>query len=108
MFALGQKRTFVDADGTLLQQNGKANHCPNMVGLRIRNVRLTGGSVFIQPTEATVMVRLGAFEPRRRPMFRKIMIVVLAITALGAVALPTAASARWHGGWHGGWRGPGW
>ena len=41
-------------------------------------------------------------------MFRKIIIAALAVTALGAVALPTAASAHWRGGWHGGWRGPGW
>jgi hypothetical protein len=32
---------------------------------------------------------------------RKMMI---ALTALGAVAIATPASAQWHHGWHNGWR----
>jgi hypothetical protein len=39
-------------------------------------------------------------------MFRKTMIALAAVGALGAAALaPTAASAHWQGGWHGGWHG---
>jgi hypothetical protein len=46
-------------------------------------------------------------------MFRKAMIAAAAMMVLGAAAIPTEASAHWHGGgwhggWHGGWRGPGW
>jgi hypothetical protein len=41
-------------------------------------------------------------------MFRKMMIAAAAMMVLGAAAIPTEASAHWHGGWHGGWRGPGW
>jgi hypothetical protein len=41
-------------------------------------------------------------------MLRKMMIAATAIMVFGAAAIPTEASARWHGGWHGGWRGPGW
>ena len=41
-------------------------------------------------------------------MQRKLVIAFAAIAAIGAAAIPTSASAYWHGGWHGGWRGPGW
>ena len=41
-------------------------------------------------------------------MFRKTMIAAAAIMAIGVAAIPTDASARWHGGWHGGWYGGGW
>jgi len=43
-------------------------------------------------------------------MLRKIMIVLIAIAAMGAVAMPTGVSARgghggYRGGYHGGYRG---
>jgi hypothetical protein len=43
-------------------------------------------------------------------MLRKLTIALAAVAAIGVAAIPTTASARWHGGggWHGGWRGPGW
>jgi hypothetical protein len=43
-------------------------------------------------------------------MLRKLIIVFAATAAIGAAAIPSSASAAWHGhgGWHGGWRGPGW
>ena len=41
-------------------------------------------------------------------MLRKLVIAFAATAAIGAAAIPTSASAYWHGGWHGGWRGPGW
>jgi hypothetical protein len=45
-------------------------------------------------------------------MFRKMIIAVAAIIALGAAAIPTDASAYWRGGgWHGGyggWHSGGW
>jgi hypothetical protein len=45
-------------------------------------------------------------------MLRKFLIAFAATTAIGIAAIPTSASAawhgHWHGGWHGGWRGPGW
>jgi hypothetical protein len=49
-------------------------------------------------------------------MLRKLIIVFAATAAIGAAAIPTSASAHWHGGWyggwhggwHGGWRGSGW
>jgi len=43
-------------------------------------------------------------------MLRKLIIVLTATVAIGAAAIPTSASAYWHGhgGWYGGWRGPGW
>ena len=42
-------------------------------------------------------------------MLRKLSLVAVAATSLGAAALaPTSASAwgGWHGGWHHGWVGP--
>jgi hypothetical protein len=41
-------------------------------------------------------------------MLRKMMIAIAAIIAIGVAAIPTDASARWHGGGHGGWHGGGW
>ena len=45
-------------------------------------------------------------------MLRKLAIAFAATAAIGVAALPTSASAAWHGhgGWHGGggWRGSGW
>jgi hypothetical protein len=43
-------------------------------------------------------------------MLRKLVIAFAAVAAIGVAAIPTGASAAWHGhgGWHGGWRGPGW
>lgn len=51
-------------------------------------------------------------------MLRKMLLAIAVLFAVGA-AMPTDASARWHGGWHGGgwhggwhrgwgWRRPGW
>ena len=42
-------------------------------------------------------------------MFRKIILTIATVSALGAAAVvPTAASAHgfFHGPWHGGWSGP--
>jgi hypothetical protein len=44
-------------------------------------------------------------------MLRKLALAFAATAAIGFAAIPTGASAAWHGhsGWHGGgWRGPGW
>jgi hypothetical protein len=41
-------------------------------------------------------------------MLRKLTIALAAAATIAVAAIPTAASARWHGGWHGGWGGPGW
>jgi hypothetical protein len=43
-------------------------------------------------------------------MLRKFLIAFAAAAVFGIAAIPTGASAAWHGhgGWHGGWRGPGW
>jgi hypothetical protein len=43
-------------------------------------------------------------------MLRKLTIAFAATIAIGFAAIPTSASAAWHGhgGWHGGWRGPVW
>ena len=42
-------------------------------------------------------------------MLRKLIIAFAATVAIGAAAIPTSASAYWHGhgGWHGGWHGGG-
>jgi hypothetical protein len=40
-------------------------------------------------------------------MLRKFIIAFAAIGAIGAAAIPTSASAYWHGGWRGGY-GYGW
>ena len=41
-------------------------------------------------------------------MLRKLSIMLAVIAAVGAAAIPTGASAAWHGGWHGGgWHGGG-
>ena len=47
----------------------------------------------------------GQYKRERKHMLRKMMIVLVAIAAMGAVAIPTDVSAR-HGG-HGGWSGRG-
>jgi hypothetical protein len=43
-------------------------------------------------------------------MLHTLTIAFAATAAIGIAAVPTGASAAWHGhgGWHGGWRGPGW
>ena len=42
-------------------------------------------------------------------MLRRLIIAFAATAVIGAAAIPTSASAYWHGhGWYGGWRGPGW
>ena len=41
-------------------------------------------------------------------MLRKFIIAFAATAAIGAAAIPTSASAYWHGGWHGGYGGYGW
>jgi hypothetical protein len=72
------------------------------------------GSCGIQFETLTIMARLGARDPRRQTMLRKLTIILAVIAAIGVAAIPTGASAAWRGGgwhgggWHGGWRGPGW
>jgi hypothetical protein len=50
--------------------------------------------------------RLGERDPRRQTMLRKLSFMLTVIAAIGVAAIPTGASAAWHGG--GGWRGGGW
>ena len=68
------------------------------------------GSRRIQFDTLTIMARLGARDPRRQTMLRKLTIMLAVMAAIGVAAIPTGASAAWHGGgWHGGgWRGGGW
>jgi len=48
---------------------------------------------------------LNAHHTRRKTMFRKVTLALVAAASLSAMALaPTAASAKpWGGGWGGGW-----
>ena len=41
-------------------------------------------------------------------MLRKLILALVATAAIGAAAIPTSASAYWHGGWRGGYGGYGW
>jgi hypothetical protein len=67
-----------------------------------------------QLSTLTIVVRLGARDPRRQTMLRKLMIVLAATAAIGVAAIPNDASAAWRGGgwhgggWRGGWGGGGW